>query len=190
MHKLTMDEDVYLLEMPNNEVKKAFNLHVVAAFTEKGQIHAKQIQLDMNEALRKNDLQKALEILRGIYAGVPYQLHVDLEAYYHSIFYSVMSALGFDVSAEVSVSGGRIDAVLELEEAIFVIEFKYWKCLADATPEDKQKLFEKALDEGMRQIKDKGYANKYSGSGKKIYLIAFAFLGRADIEMIVEYLAE
>ena len=35
----------------------------------------------------------------------------------------------------------------------------------------------------MKQIKDKGYADKYEGSGKAIYHAAFAFLGRDEIEM-------
>ena len=33
-----------------------------------------------------------------------------------------------------------------------------------------------------------GYAKKYEGSGKKVHLAAFAFLGRDDIEMTVEIL--
>ncbi|MCL1809114.1 MAG: PD-(D/E)XK nuclease domain-containing protein [Clostridiales bacterium] len=40
----------------------------------------------------------------------------------------------------------------------------------------------------MKQIKEKGYAKKYEGSGKETYLAAFAFLGRDDIEMKVELL--
>ena len=35
----------------------------------------------------------------------------------------------------------------------------------------------------MKQIRDRGYADKFSGSGKAVYLAAFAFLGRSDIEM-------
>ena len=34
---------------------------------------------------------------------------------YHSIFIAVMNVLGFKIDAEVSVSKGRIDAVLELK---------------------------------------------------------------------------
>ena len=38
----------------------------------------------------------------------------------------------------------------------------------------------------MEQIKSRGYQKKYSGSGKAVYLAAFAFLGRDDIEMAWE----
>jgi len=68
------------------------------------------------------------------------------------------------------------------------MEFKYEKCAPKATPEAKQKLFEKALSDGMGQIKDRGYYKKYIDRGKTIYQAAFAFLGRDDIEMRVEVL--
>jgi hypothetical protein len=97
-----------------------------------------------------------------------------------------MNALGLYMDAEVSVSGGRIDAVLEYADKAYVMEFKYESCKPDVDPEQKQKLFEKALDEGMKQIKDKGYADKYAGSGKTVYHAAFAFLGRDEIEMRLE----
>jgi len=176
-------EPVYILDMPNNEVKKAFDFHVLTAFSGRGQPRVKQAQIDIGEALRAGDLQKLLDILKGLFASIPYQLHIDREAYYHSIFYAVMSVLGFDMDAEVSASKGRIDAVLECEDKVYVMEFKYCDCAPDAEPDIKRKLFDKALDEGMAQIKDMGYADKFAGSGKSICLAAFAFLGRDEIEM-------
>ena len=180
------DEPVYTLTMPNNEVRKAFDFHVLATFSDIGQPGVKQSQIDIGEALRNGDMKAVLILLKGLFASIPYQLHIDREAYYHSIFYAVMSVLGFDMDAEVSTSKGRIDAVLELEEKVYVMEFKYHDCSPDAAPEEKRKLISKALDEGMKQIKDKGYADKFTGSGKEIRLAAFAFLGRDDIEMRAE----
>jgi len=46
-------------------------------------------------------------------------------------------------------------------------------------------LIESTLEDGMRQIRERGYANKYQGSGKTVYQVAFAFLGRDDIEMLM-----
>ena len=94
-----------------------------------------------------------------------------------------MTVLGFKIDAEVSVSKGRIDAALELEDKVYVFEFKYQNCPPDANESKKRELFEKALKQGMKQITDRGYAVKYKGSGKTIYLAAFAFLGRGDVEM-------
>ena len=97
-----------------------------------------------------------------------------------------MTLLGFDMEVEVSVSKGRVDAVLELEDKVYIMEFKHESCPPDASAGKKQELFEKALDEGMAQIKDRGYHKKYIGSGKAICQAAFAFLGRDDIEMRIE----
>ena len=38
----------------------------------------------------------------------------------------------------------------------------------------------------MEQMIEKGYADKYMGSTKTIYLAAFAFLGKGDIKMLIQ----
>ena len=177
---------VYLLGMPNFEVREAFNLHILAEFTESGTMSAASAYRRIKRSLKTGDLQSMLETLRALFASIPYELHINREAYYHSIFYAMLNLFGFEIDAEVSVSSGRIDSALEIEDKIYIIEMKYENCPADATSEEKQRLFEKALDEGMAQIKYKGYAKKYAGGGKKIYLVAFAFLGRDSIEMRIE----
>jgi hypothetical protein len=180
----TAEEPIYLLDMPNVEVRKAFNMHILAEFTEKGASFTGSACRRINEFLKTGDIQSMLGILRGLFASIPYQLHIDREAYYHSIFYAVMSVLGFDIDVEVSNSRDRIDAALELDDKVYIIEFKYKDCAPNASDEDKKKLCAKALEEGMEQLKNRGYADKYAGSGKTIYQAAFAFLGRDEIEMI------
>ena len=123
-------------------------------------------------------------MLKSLFSSIPYQLHVDKEAYYHSIFFTVMSVLGFNIDAEVSISKGRIDAVLELEDKVYIFEFKYENCPKDADESEKRVIFDKVLELGMKQITDKGYAKKYMGSTKTIYQAAFAFLGRDNVDML------
>ena len=173
----------YLLKIPNYEVRMAFNLHILAEFTDSGATFAESAYRRISESLRIGDLQSILSTMRALFSSIPYQLHIKSEYYYHSIFYAMMTLLGFDIDAEVSASGGRIDAVLEMDDKVYIMEFKYEDCPADATAEDKQMIFEKALNGGIKQINDKGYAKKYEGSNKAIFKAAFAFLGRDDIEM-------
>ena len=177
---------VYRVDIPNYEVRESLYMNIITEFTEQDADTSETAYLRSKEAMRTGDMQKMLGILKGLFASIPYQLHIDREAYYHSIFYAVMSVLGFDMEAEVSTSKGRIDAVLELEDKAYVMEFKYHDCEPGAAPEVKRKLFDAALDEGMKQIKEMGYADKFIGSGKEIRLAAFAFLGRDDIEMRTE----
>jgi hypothetical protein len=57
------------------------------------------------------------------------------------------------------------------------------ECPPEASAEEKSEIFDAALSEGIEQIQDGGYHKKYIGVGKAIYLVAFAFLGRDEIEM-------
>ena len=176
----------YLLEIPNTEVKDAFFNQLTAGLTENEQIFTTSTFREIRKSLRAGDLQGIRNTLKSLFSSIPYQLHIDSEAYYHSIFFSVMNVLGFKIDAEVSVSKGRIDAVLELGEKVYVFEFKHVKCPPEVDDDEKRKISDKALELGMKQISDRGYADKYAGSGKTVYLAAFAFLGRDYIEMLSE----
>ena len=177
---------VYQVDMPNFEVREAFYLNIVSSFTGQSDVYVENKYLAMIAALNDGDLQNVLTLLKSLLASIPYNLHVDEEAYYHSIFYAVMILLGFDMDVEVSVSRGRIDAVLELSDKIYIMEFKYVKNPIGAGENEKIKLFDAALTAAMAQINDRGYVNKYIGSNKTIYKTAFAFLGRDEIEMRIE----
>ena len=176
---------LYLLDIPNFEVRMAFNLHILAEFTESGASTAESAYHRIKKSLKTGDLTIMLETMRALFASIPYQLHIKKEAYYHSIFHAIISLYGFDVLAEVSVAGGRVDAVLELEDNAYIIEFKYVDCPPEITADEKRALFDRALHDGMKQINEKGYANKFEGCGKKVHKAVFAFLGKDDIEMIV-----
>ena len=175
----------YLLEIPNREVRETFNLQLMAELTERQYTVAGTAYRNMLESLQKGDLQRVLSILKSLFAAIPYQLHINMEAYYHSIFFAVMSVLDFKTYAEVSTSMGRIDAVLEMADKIYVLEFKYEDCAPDADAETKRTLFKRALDKGAEQLLERGYADKYQGGGKQIIQAAFVFLGRDNIEMRV-----
>ena len=179
---------VYKVDIPNKEVRESLYINILTEFSEQDSDTSESAYLQLKNALRTGELSRLRDIFKGLFASIPYQLHVDREVYYHSIFYAVMSLLGFDMSAEVSTSKGRIDAVLELDDVVYVMEFKYCDCGPDAAPAEKRKMFDNALEEGMNQIKSKGYADKFAGSEKEIRLAAFAFLGRDDIEMRTETL--
>ena len=181
------DTENYILEMPNREVSEAFNLNIITDFTGNEESFTETAYWRMKDSLATGNLDDMLVLLKSIFASIPYYLHVNREAYYHSIFYASMIILGFHIYAEVPVSGGRIDAVLELDNFVYILEFKYVNYLKQRSGSaEKKNILSSALAEGMDQIKAKGYANKFVGGGKTIYLAVFAFLGRDDINMAVE----
>jgi urease accessory protein UreH len=115
----------------------------------------KQIYSGDTEGLEKN--------LRMLLANIPYRLHVENEAYYHSMFSVWMSMLGFDPQDEVETNIGRIDTVLHYADLTVVAEIKY----------SSEKTAERLLDEAMKQIHDRKYYEKYAD--RKVILMGVAF---------------
>ncbi len=179
-------EEVYLLKFPNYEVEQTFNMHIISEFTEAGDSLVQSAYINMRDAFVTGDLEKILYILKGLFSSIPYNLHINKEAYYHSIFYAIMQILGFKINVEVAVSRGRIDGVLELDDKVYIMEFKYADLRKDETDINKEKAIKKELNLAMVQLKDRGYADKYMGSNKKIYQVAMAFIGRDNIDMQIE----
>jgi len=100
------------------------------------------------------------ETITSIFGSIPYTLNTQRdEAYFHTIFYLMVSASGADAKSEVLTARGRIDLVVEFHDKIFIIEFK---CNQSA-------------DKAIKQIHDKGYAEKYKQTGKKLFLIGVNF---------------
>lgn len=149
----------YDLGYPNYEVAQAFQKYLLADYlnTSTTQVGAMML-VDLEEALNREDLPRVVLIVNAALAGIPYNLFLSEEAYYHSIFYLLLKLLGFAILAEPHTSQGRIDALLELPDKIYILEFK----LSSA---------QVALD----QIKQRGYDQPYRASGKKIILVGIAF---------------
>ena len=89
---------------------------------------------------------------------MPYTTHKKSEATFQSIFYAIFRLLGFNIEAESCTNDGRIDAVVQTEDHIYLFEFKL----------DKD-------DSALSQIKEKAYFKKYLLSSKKITLIGVNF---------------
>ena len=149
----------YDLGYPNHEVAQAFQQYLLAEFINVSTSQIGTLLLaDLQEALEGEQIERFITILNAIFAGIPYTLFLPEEAYYHSIVYLVLKLLGFSILAEPLTSQGRIDALLELPDKIYILEFKMSSAQI-------------ALD----QIRARGYAQAYRASGKPIVLIGIAF---------------
>ncbi|MFH0734971.1 MAG: AAA family ATPase [bacterium] len=153
----------YIIGYPNKEVKDAFLAFITATFIEKAPDEIGYLNNRLYNALLNNDLNIFFTILKSIIAGIPYQLHIPKEAYYHSLFYLIMELMGIDIDMEVSTSKGRIDGVVEFENNIYILEFKY---LTD--PKNASKL----LHEAINQIKTKKYFEPYLKKSKPVKYLA------------------
>ncbi len=151
--------DEYTLSYPNLEVKSAFLNYISDYYTPLYKEDVPQYQNELIRAILKNDIDNFFNILKIFFANIEYDLHIDNERYYQTIFYIVFTILGVKISSEVKTNNGRIDAVIETDTHTYIFEFK---------------LFETAK-KALEQIEDKKYFEKYLLNKKQIVLIGVGF---------------
>jgi hypothetical protein len=171
-------KEVYLREMsykmdfPNSEVESSFTLYLLGSLNDGHIDKADTLLIEMRFALRENNIEKFIELMNSLFKGISYVIADNKEKYFHSIFYIIVKMLGFTIETEVMTIDGRIDAVINTDKYIYVIEFKAGQDAKTA----------------LQQIKDKEYHKKYLSEKKPVTLLGINF----DIEnkSINDYLIE
>ena len=105
------------------------------------------------------DVDRFMETMKVFFAKVPYDLHMKNENNFQLLFFSIFMLLGISITAESKTNRGRIDAVAQNEDFVFVFEFK----------------LSKTEEIALAQIKERDYCCRYLNSGKKICLIGVNF---------------
>ncbi len=152
-------DDFCQLTYPNREIKESFLLLELGVSTHLEEDEASSAIRIMTKALKNKNLTVFFNALRALFANIPHQLHVDNEAYYHSLFQLMGTLIGFRLQSEVTTSKGSIDVVIITEKYVYIMEFK----------------FNKTATEAMKQIQDRRYYEKYLASDKEIILIGVSF---------------
>ena len=151
------------LGFPNREVELSW-LHTILKTLVPDDVALREDNLDrLVGALREDDLDRFFEIMRqAFFANIPYELHLQHEKYYQTIFHTLFLLLRIRIRSEESTNIGRIDTVLETESHIYLFEFK----------------MNEGAEAALTQIRDKGYAEKYLATGKAVVLVGVAFSER------------
>ncbi len=161
----------YTLYYPNQEVRLSMNRELLrAAGANLGEVFKRGDS--MSRLLAENDFVGFERQLRSLFSGMPYQWHIRNmlarhEGFYASVLYACFTANGIDIRPEESSSRGRADLVVLHAGQVFVLELKVVLGLTAKA----------AAIKGMRQMRERGYAEKYEGSGKAVHLLALAFNG-------------
>ncbi len=153
------DEIRYKLDIPNKEVRLSL-MSSISDFLTK--IRTTEYKDKIKLSLFNKDMESFELSLKCLFESIPYNHFTNnemynYEGYYVCVFYAHIKGLGIDIKCEQATKRGRIDALLTLPEAIYVIEFK--------------------TDGGgaLKQIKEKGYHEQFLDSGKEIILIGIEF---------------
>ena len=121
-------DGIYILGIPNYEVRKALYKIVLPALTLKtnDQVISTQSMLLYN--LQLGNLPEAMKCLKALVADVPYSnkklASMDMEERYRLILSTIFNAIGCRVEVEKMIATGRIDMVVETIHIIYVLELK------------------------------------------------------------------
>jgi len=159
--EMIVDEDgdiAYKLKLPNREVKSSLHRFIVDYLYGDRSLRYK----DLSKALKGRDMESFKVNLTSLFASIPYNNFVknniaEYEGFYASVLYAYLQSLGFDIEGEDVTNQGRIDLAVKLPDVIYLFEFK----VIDEEP--------------LRQMKEKGYYQKYLSSGRDIYLVGIVF---------------
>ncbi len=155
----------YRLGYPNREVRLGLNESLLRHWVRNDAARMRNTDR-LYDLLKENDLPGLEALFRSFFASIPYEWYTNndianFEGYYASVFYSHFAALGLDVAVEESTSHGRLDMAVRFEGRVYVFEFK---------------VVEQAGEGGaMRQLRDRGYADKYRAPGVGVHLVGVEF---------------
>lgn len=153
------DADNYLLDFPNDEVKKGFATLVANSFMKTETAGSWVSRLI--KALRVSDLEAFRKEFTSFLASIPYnvKLKKEQERFFTYTLYLIFRIASCYVTyAEKEQSQGRLDCAIETPDYVYIFEFKLDGTAAEA----------------LKQINDKGYATEYLASGKKIYKVGIS----------------
>ena len=155
--------NIYLLCSPNKEIRTSLIDTLTSELTHIAHRSVAAYGHNIRKALIADDLQTALENFKSFVYSIPYYTakRQERENQIQLIFHVVMNMTGFCALLEMPTLLGRVDAVLDLPNTIYIIEFKI-----DEEP-----------TVGLDQIKAKQYFAKYlSRKDKQIKIVGISVL--------------
>ena len=156
---------LYTLDIPNNEVKDSLLKYLLNAYSYYPEWQEYELKQLMQKQLQDGDATGLEKSLREMIAYIPYPLHIENEAYYHSIMLLWLKIQGFDITGEITTNVGSIDAVLKFPGHTIVAEVK---CRS------KKGRIATLLTNAMKQIEEKRYYERFMND-KKVSLLSIVF---------------
>ncbi len=156
---------IYKLKIPNLEVRTALNHCLLAdLFYPETNLKRNKFSSSLYHVFVDKEPAKLELLFKSFFESIPHQWYrkndiAKYEGYYHCLFYTAFSSIGFEAIPEDTTKGGDIDLTVIADSAIYIFEFKMIK----------------SANSAMEQIKERGYYKKYLEYGKQIFLIGIEF---------------
>ena len=151
-------EGIYLLGIPNYEVRKALYKIVLPALAMKKASQVISTQNMLLYAMLNGNLPEAKKCLKALISDVPYSnkklASMDMEERYRLIISTIFNAIGCRVQVERPLATGRIDVVVTTHNYIYVMELKLTKNggLAAAEKQIKGNQYTAPFKAGKRKV--------------------------------------
>ena len=155
-------DGIYLLGIPNHEVRQALNEVVLPALTLRKASDIQSAQASLMLALQLGNTDDAKTALKALIADVPYSnkklASMGMEERYRLIMSTIFNAIGCRVEVERMLATGRIDMVVEVTNYIYVLELKLAK--------------NGGIEAAERQIRDNKYTEPFKANRRKTIALA------------------
>lgn len=148
----------YRLGFPNKEVEEGFLNFLLPFYSTAGSKSPYFIE-EFVKDVESGNPERFMKRLSTMLADTDYKVIGNAELYFHNVMYLIFKIMGFYTQVERPTSDGRIDAVIQTPDYIYIIE-----CKLDRT-----------ADEALRQINDSNYAAPFAMDKRRIYKIGVNF---------------
>ena len=141
------DEPYIHLSFPNAEVAASFVNHLLEQYSSDRSMEFDGWAKEFYDACQYGNEENLVRKLTEYFDAFSYELIGDeKEKFYHAIFHAIFFLTGIYSITEDRGLRGRADEVVITSDSLWIFELK-----VDASAED-----------ALRQIEDKGYADKYA----------------------------
>lgn len=148
----------YKLGFPNQEVEQGFLNFLLPRYSSAGDKSPYFIEEFVRDVEAGNP-ERFMQRLSTMLSDTDYKVIGNAELYFHNVMYLIFKIMGFYIQVERPVSDGRIDAVIQTDDYIYIIECK----------------LDKSADEALQQIEESGYAAPFRMDKRKLYKIGVNF---------------
>ncbi|MCQ2194972.1 MAG: ATP-binding protein, partial [Paludibacteraceae bacterium] len=162
--KYEKETQVYMLAVPNSEVKEAISKMLIPRLLEKDDNIVNNNTLNFKRNFILGDVEKAMQSLQALVAGTPYSqdnTSKAIEERFQFILVQVLFLCGFKPQTEVSIATGRMDIVCKTKWRNAIFELKMTS--------------NGGLDAANEQIKDRSYAAPFLSEEKELLTFAIEF---------------
>ena len=153
------EAEAYYLRIPNYEVRASFFNYLLNSFTSVEPSFINDLVIQILQSLKKQDIDKFCHLLQSFFASIPSNIQISLERYYQTIVFVLAKIIGLKTNVEVVTNVGRIDMIIEMNDIVYVFEFKI---VGDAQG-------------ALEQIEEKHYYQQYLNAQKAIVLVGILF---------------